>query len=408
MSSRSSGSSRADSAPNDLFVLPNGAAVPYRLPSDKGDPWRTWDLDYVRHWASDTKSGTVKICGWASKSNQSNQHLVIADFDRLLYEEPTVGFSTADHWSPLRSYLRMIYQGKGIVLTSFSGKCKVIFVVETPKGVSMNRQIALDTLQSILPDDLFEIIDKSTSALSLTILTPGIINILSKELPNISVIPCILDSIDLEKDNQDLFPNFDETKATPSNTSPPKECYISCIPTHKYKSYEGELGCLAEFEKGARGKILRVLCAMPRLRTGFDISQIVMAKTVGVSQKTVHVNLQWFISKGLLKVTNGSYRAGKKAMTYQAAWLLLETLDAVYRHRTKAILPTAIANGEWTRTLRWVALTFFRLKGRAYLTWALSIPGIERKDRLRQAKHWAKWLDDPDKQKQYYETRKAA
>jgi len=342
------------------------------------------------------------LYGWKSGSNQ---HLLFADFDELpsvpLLPKPDA--SKRENWDRLAQRLEQQVQGRGIVFRSISGKCKVAFVVEAPDGVKMTKEIAASTLQKLLPDDLFETIDKSTSALSITFLNSDLVSLLSSKIHTLSPILINLDGIDLDSSYTSSFndPAYDYLDSESLSIRGREDLY-NHIPNerglsgYRYWIYQGEIPeeLKASIKRGAETKIMKALLALPILLKSFNISQTVMGQSVGVSQKTVSVKLARFISLGLLEVLNRATVPGKKAITYRASGVLREVLTAIVAaRRQQQRLPEKIEEGHWNESLLSVGLRHFRGNGQSFLAWAKTVPGIERKDRLRQAERFAQWLD---------------
>lgn len=139
-------------------------------------------------------------------------------------------------------------------------------------------------------------------------------------------------------------------------------------------------------------EFLECLCAMPHLvREGFAISQKVLARTLGISQKLASLYLRRARREGLIELVNDRYVPEKRAKSYRAKGVLAKFLKMKIRMRRRAKPPKKIDDGQWHKTLLKVAGSFKHAPGR-FMGWVKSIPGHDKKDRMEQAKSLEKWL----------------
>lgn len=366
----------------DLFVLPNGHPLRYSFPFQKGQAWMTRDNYLIRNWREKTKERQVKIFGWNNGS--SNQHVVFADFDQIPCD--------FDSFDCLEKYLKHLYDKKGLVFRSVSGKCKIAFVIQNPPNIPMTKEIALDVLETILTPELYELIDKQTSSLSWTFANEEIREKISNDLGNIDHL---YSDIDLSTENHYYLSSY-----LPSNIyhliKDREESYISCIPDHGVKRYNRVSNKLDErLSSFARTKtlnhVLRVLLSTPELLSGYDLSQKLMATTVGVTQKTICLIFKELVKKGLLQVTDSYSIPDKKAITYKASNLLREILEERRKAKRKPP-PTEIEDTKWNQTLMKVGFKCFGCNSARFYDWASKIPGSNLKDRPGQIERITKWF----------------
>ena len=367
------------------------------MPWDKGIPWRSYDTFMANSFKSQTKTGNMRLHCWI---HSGTLYPILADFDCLPEQ-----FNSFDQFA---DYLSKIYKEKGITFRSHSKKVKVLFIAEVPKGLKMSYQIALDTLESIFfADDLFKYIDKSVSALSVTFLNPVIINTISKNLSTTKPVKATIDNIDLEKVLQDesLNPDSDILDFESLAIRDTNSSSISCIPTSKYRYKVEELDPKLQLSENKIVKeILKILSATPQLIKQFDISQYILANTLGVSQKTISKALAKIQKLGLLEVSNSHFVPGKKAKSYQAKGALLLVLKDKFgtkNNKFKKPLPAAIKDGEWNDILSKIAVSNFRKDPEGFSSWANSLPDSNKKDRKLKIKKLTKWLKNISIKKQH-------
>lgn len=139
-------------------------------------------------------------------------------------------------------------------------------------------------------------------------------------------------------------------------------------------------------------EFLECLCAMPHLvREGFAISQKVLARTLGISQKLASIYLRRAQREGLIEIVDDRYIPDKRAKIYKAKGVLAAHLRKKIKSKAKVKPPTKIQDGQWHQTYIQVARCFKHAPGR-FMSWVKSVPGHDKKDRLEQARGVHKWL----------------
>lgn len=134
------------------------------------------------------------------------------------------------------------------------------------------------------------------------------------------------------------------------------------------------------------------LCAMARLARdkGFAISQIAMARTLGVAPTTVSKYIRK-AKKLFLDVLDERYVPKKAAKRYEAKGELKKFLVSKINAKRSIKPPKRIKDGDWHATLTRVA-PMFKHNPDGIVRWAKGIPGYNKKDRLYQAIRFKKWL----------------
>ena len=368
---------------DNIFILPNGSILPYSLPGDSGNQrfFRTKKTKRFRSSLQSTKKEDLPLLHcWKSDSNLV---LINADFD----EEPDAyGFADFDR---LEEFLLSTIGHLGIVTRSASNKVKVFFLLNLPQDIEITKDIALDTLSKILPDDLSEHIDHRLSALSKSYITERMCIDINTSLFTLIPIEPVLDSVE---------------------ENPVKGEYSSCIPyyqatpTLEAQNF-GNLISQRLSEEVNRTKtleqIMLFLMAAPSLvTTGFQISQKKLGVTAGVSQKTISLYLSKLLNAGLLYTVNKTYVPDKQAKTYRFAGLFRVLFKMFFDRpssfirkprRSRSELPSRINDGEWNDTM--VKNVYrFRANPDAFLEWIKSIPDYHLKDRWQQANRILKWF----------------
>lgn len=365
-----------------LFLLPNGNPLRYFYPGDEKSTYRTFDTPYARRHSAKRKERSLRLEGWSSGSSQ---YLVFADFDTV-----PCGFASYDS---LYSYLQHEFGRKSIVFRSNSNKCKVAFVVETPSDVELTWQASLDTLEWLLPEELFTALDRSDAALRKSYLTPESLKLINSRLTTLDPIPCVLDSLDLSH-----IDPLEGVTWLPGDILGGGERDLTCTTNANYRVFEGEIDQRFRYRGEVEETFIRFLLATVSLVTeqGFDISQTKLGHTLGISQQAAGKWIQKYIQGGKLQEIDCRYIRGKKAKTYKASGILHEALIALYsdEFKTMSPLPLNIAEGNWNQILKKVASHNFRNRPDKFLDWASGLEGIELKDRMKQAKRLSKWLQE--------------
>ena len=258
-------------------------------------------------------------------------------------------------------------------MRSFSGGVKAFFVTELDEDVEMNTNVALDTLEKILGDDLFRFIDKSTPALTWTFLTNDMIHVMSERLPQLRP--------------WDAVSEGGICTCLPSGDWALRE-YLEEIPD--------SLGLKMKFflkgrHRAKREEFLRILLASPALNTerGLDITSTTIGEQIGVSFKTICAWRKELVDVGALVVIDPSHMIGSKAVTFRAGGPIEEFLSAQYANamelKDDAKLPETIPDNEWYETLSNLT-RYFVDAPEEFLRWVETLPGVNRNQRLRKAR----------------------
>lgn len=311
---------------------------------DKGNQfqWKRWVGDSIPFTCAE-KEKLPKLGLWTNP----NFKFICADFDKL----PSQFYS----WDSFYSYMNQVYNKQGLVIRSASNKVKILFKIESK---FMTKEKALASLAKILDPDHMAWIDTSVPALSLTFVNQTMYMLIIKH----------------------KFPTHAEVLSDTAQRGYSFLCAL--LP----KDFE-ELALTK-----SESSVLRVLCALPRLLTGYQLPITKIAATVGVTHQTVSRALKKLVALGLLEVLNNSYVANKQAKTYKAKARLREFLFKVTGQCKLSLptvgsisLPTAIRDGHWYETL-WRISSLFKGKLDLFQLWAESIRGSERKDRVKLIK----------------------
>jgi len=293
----------------------------------------------------------------------------------------------------LHSYLEYEFGQKGVVFRSNSNKCKVAFVIEVPSKVELTRRAALDTLEWLLPEELYLALDVSDAALRKSYLTPGSIKLINSRLTTLDPIPCILDSLDLG-----YMDSLEGVHWLDGDVLIEGERDLTCTTISPYRLFEGEIDPAFEQRCEVEETFIRFLLATVSLITerGFDISQTKLGHNLGISQQAAGKWIKKYVREGKLQEIDCKYKPGEKAKTYKATGILREALVALYSDQLRESdpLPMSIPEGNWNQTLRKIASLNFRNRPEQFLDWVSGLAGIDQKDRMKQAKRLSKWLQE--------------
>lgn len=338
------------------FSLPNGSALKYAFPGDKGNQfnwYRTYDnkrlMDKIKK-----KTSLPKVGLWSSKTNQ---HLIAADFDNL-----PEGFA---NYERLKEYLKSKFKNRGRVTSTPSNKAKVFFVVQITNSFKMNKEIASDVLELLFRNDAYDLynyLDLTKPALSVAFVTPNMV----QDLKNISS----LEPIFIEG-----YSKVSENKITKNDL-------------HKFKLYSKEIPEYLKYFQSSdkREYFARIIleCGGLCRETGFQLPITKLSSEVKVSPKTISTWLKKLISSNLLECINRKYKPGKISRTYKAKGELFKFFkNKLYKNKSYNI-PTQIKDGEWNNDLFTIAWNF-KDNPNQYFNYVKNIPGYDQKDRSRQA-----------------------
>lgn len=355
--------------PEIAFPLPGGGALRYWF----SRPGFSYKTAYYTYWSdgllrrSNEKKWSPKIAGW---NKNIREQLCIADFDKP--EKLPPAYPTFDS---LYEYLKATYSGSGIIVRTFSGKVKLIFVIRLSDQYSldeypMNTETAHRFLKERLGEELFNAIDLNPSAQHTLGLTPEIVEALRRQLPVIPVIPL----------------NRSIVVGAPENTG------INCIPIKQRRliKYEEPLETLDPAIRRAVGRskpresVLRwLLCSRALIsEEGFPMSQLWVAEQLGFSQGAICKALMHFQKHGLLKVIDHSFKWGNEA--HGKRYIAIGALAAEIKHlapnrKEPEPFPDFIPNQEWDQTLYGLLVSGWYLYPKQYLENVRQLPGSRLK-----------------------------
>lgn len=153
-------------------------------------------------------------------------------------------------------------------------------------------------------------------------------------------------------------------------------------PTLEYlnpsKGYQAFLNCLVRMA--------------PLVKKGFGISQNVLARTLGITQKTASYYIKKAKLDGLLAVKSHSYCPDVKAKTYLAIGKLKKAIKKLKGNRIPKIIPKSILNGQWHQTLKDTLIGSFYNRPHDFIAWVQSLPDSHIGDRIYQAKQLVQWF----------------
>ena len=341
------------------FELSNRSSLAISLHGDK-KPWRR-RIDLAM-WPV-FKENMPKLHLWSANSDVQ---LVAVDFDKLpddfsTYRSDDMGAG----WDGFRRYLKHVLGGKAHVTTSATGKAKVLFAVKlVDHEDTMSKQMALDFIEKHIPSHLFDLIDKSKSALNSTFLTESMADELSTVLRTLKPIEAVYD--------QWAHRALKNEK-------------------HTFRSVEGLLPAWATDFVGrskGRDKFVRILLAcrgLLREPRGFGLSSLKLAKQLDVSGRTVRDWIAELKETGLLiPARNGLYVPGARAKAFIAVGELRASIEEFQPLRgITPDAPSTISDGEWNEVLVEWASKFSTSE--EYLAWVESVPGSNLNGRMKKA-----------------------
>lgn len=362
-----------------------GRPLRYRLPfRGKGGNFRTrLNSAFIKQLSHPVKEYLPLLDLWSG----GEVKLIVADFDRL-----PDGYSS-EHWSSekkilwedFRRYLHYRYGKIGLVLISPSGKAKIVFKISLPNSIEMTREIALDTLQILLEESDFAVIDRSAPAARLLFLNSGMYRVMRDRLDPRPIIQPVLDSL--------------EEGGVPQTSQ-----------EHRWKpalAAAPELDALdGVLDREVQWFLARFLAGAPELANEcIGLSQPYLVRQSAhwlekpFSQRSLSEGIASLIAKGLLSVIDDSFAPGRKSKLYRAEGVLRNAMDALIqkRHSGKvstrpAFLDEDLPDGMWDATL-WKATNWFGDEA-SFLEWATGKNGIEHEGRFRKAK--AAWRNHID------------
>lgn len=258
-----------------------------------------------------------------------------------------------------------------------SGRPKALILVEYPEPVRRPSTKDLECLfEQLFPDHMkAKCIDLSRVAMSTTFID-------WEDKEKFAEALLTIEPIKIEKTTkQTTFKTQDKDITVQSDF----KYYVRDSLPRELEDYQGN----SKFNQ-----FLKCLCTMSGLvRNGFGISQIVMARTIGVDPKTISNYKRRAIKLGLLKVVSNQYIPNKKAKTYVACGALKAAISRCVQVAERPVkLPKKIKDGQWHSTLVSVATRALRGNLGRFLGWVKTIPGWDCGDRYYQAEAIHRWL----------------
>lgn len=373
---------------NSVFKQRDGSVLRYALLQDKGTQYRGSKKKWFR--TLDSKSLHVKMKKedkrkqpklglWSAWRENSRLILIAADFDSLP--------KGIDSFEDLHDKLLKNYGEIGIVIKTISGKCKVLFQIEIIDEKRRDHsKAALIALEGLLDSALFEVCDKSFAALSITFVSPENVKLISERL---EALRPVFNEGDYY--NKLGVPYLPEKIAERAIGEPSVDIVCKNKTTEPIQVFQGMLnGLLDEFFNGSQKEVVvRALLCNKRLLRGAQVSQGYYARELGVNQSNVSRTIKALRKSGNLEIV-GKYKVGKSGNRYKACGELKRALESIEDTPLRQNLPTFISDGDWNRTLIWVAHSHFSGDPEGFKKWAHSLDGWRLEDRRREIENICK------------------
>ena len=341
-------------------------------------------LKRAQNFRPNTSYGYIRV--FSESLHPKKQYVVFLDIDCIPpfkgSKDNTLSpvLSIPDPWARLEQDLRSAFGGVGHVFRTRQQKLKVAFVLElrfpqaTPSLQLVKRFMHSIASEFVLGADL------SPAGLFSSFVITAELEQFAKILPTLRP---------LQVDQAGYPPLSTEELFHPERLGERTKRKFGPLPALPSQFLDCNLSVTSK-------ELLRCLCALPKLvsKNGYDLSQQVLANSIGVDQSTVSRLLADFCRRRLLVKIDKSFRPGRKAQTYRAQGLLKKVLQEQCR-RQKFTLPTEIADGCWHETLKRCCSYFhFCKKGHEFLDWCRTLPNFYAKDRERKAHDIQKWFED--------------
>ena len=363
-----------------IYNFKNSYPIRYALPYDrKGDKYsrfRRAGTDYEgfhKALASSNKHGLPLL----ELHSAFDMPIVAADFDKLPDR-----FKSFDDFD---KYLVEKYSHLGLVTRTPSGKCKVLFQLELPRGSWLEDVDFPATLKSLLDPMDFELIDLVSTALSKAYLTPIMFEQFKTWNPIYHLAVLGEQIVKMNKEMAeysfgDLTKWFDEM---PAQEKYIYELILKQLLKDMPRSNMAIRNHLAIFLTRYRKNMLY----------GFRINHEVMATLLGCQRKTAGKILKTLRKLGLIKKI-GNHSVGRQA----ARWIC----DGEYKHIISMFEDTETSTELTSSNLEEINLDIPIQDGMAnqqYLSLCRQLKGTElsdseivdilmTKDRLRPTKKW--------------------
>lgn len=294
----------------------------------------------------------------------------VADFDKLDLIKGSKYGKAVSSWADFEKVLNLILpDNEQLVLTSPSGKRKIIFFVEGKLSI---KQIK-DFLLSKLGKDLFSCLDASHSALSKVFINLEMYNTLITYLYS----GIYIHTINIEE----VYENMEVIG---------KDLQVS----DKWVDYKLNM---PKFQKNLLSeKLLKFMAGNPYLAIrGIKMNQDWLGKRYNKSQRDIWYAIENLLKCGLIIKTK-NYSVGNFANEYAAVGDFKDWLEKLITRRTGKIITAknnyaskSISDGEWAEMLWKNTKNFSNYTD--WIRWAESLTGINKNDRLKQAKSIGKF-----------------
>lgn len=387
------------------FELPDGTPIPYTFPGWKKSvrqcaDQKFWDFkSYVNRHKKGERLEKCFLKLWLRKEKWRQMWTICADFDRTLNSDhsneldakgSSIGSRTGDgsYYFIRRAGYQIWAQelqeeigDAGYVFNSpKSGMPKIFFNIEYPEPV---KRPSLEDAKLLLKTMLPKYFDAGCLDLS----DNGIFTtyIPDKSRDEIMLALRLLKPIKITHQKETVL------------IGDPEDESKSVIEVKKTPTVYGSLDNLPEEFQHIRcgdkfKEFIRTLCVMTSLNgKGFGISQIVLSRTLDITQERASQYIRRAIKLGWLKVVDNNYIPDKRAKRYIAKGILRNViLKRTTSIGSSKMLPGAIPDGFWHHWIQEGVKVFWAAPIR-FLEWFKTIPGWDLKDRWYQAKKYVEW-----------------
>jgi hypothetical protein len=389
----------------NIFSFSDNFCVSCALPWSRGNcfEWRhTWLTESFLKQLSKSKKQQPKLGFWNSGGSYG---VICGDIDRLPLKMKSFDL--------LESLLRRELGKEFVVTRSSSGKVKVFCLAFFPEFQNLAgyrkksqaiKNISLAALRSVLPGDIFDCVDQSATAFLYSFMNQRMFH----DFKTLESKPV---AVEVERESELSFSVSVKSRgvkiSVPLKISSEKQEVI-----HSYRLYRGGLPIFANRfvekykskQKEKKEEFIRLLLETEALVSGgFDLPVTEISKFIGTKQQNISRWNQRLVKDGQLKLANRKFSPGNFSKRYLAKGELEEFLvqRAAKKKKKKGklvelptdyVLPKKIPPGRWSQ-LTYEAIKFhFRDDIEAYRNWLLGLPGINEKDRFKEAIDRHKWF----------------
>lgn len=388
-----------------ILIFPDGRCIRIGLPWHKGNcfQWRhNWLTKSFKKQLSKSKKQQPKVGFWNSGGSYG---VICGDIDKLPIK--------IESFDLLESFLKRELGKEFVVTRSSSGKVKIFCMAYFPEFQNLPgyrkksqaiKSISLAALRSVLADDIFECVDQSTTAFLYSFMNQRMFD----DFRSLEAKPV---AVEVERESELSFGVLIKSRgvkiSVPLKISSGKQEVI-----HSYRLYRGGLPIFANRfvekykskQKEKKEEFIRLLLETEALVSGgFDLPVTEISKFIGTKQQNISRWIQRLVKDGQLKLANRKFSPGNFSKRYLARGELEEFLvqRAAKKKKKKGklvelptdyVLPRKIPSGRWSQ-ISYEAIKFhFRDDIEAYRNWLLGLPGINEKDRLKEAIDRHKWF----------------